>query len=259
MVCQWIKGHQLHAGDYWTRPLRPLDMGVAGVGGVAAAAFVAQVFYASVPAMLLFAPLGMLALPWWQRRCASRRKEQFLLQYQDMLYYLSSALSAGKATESAFTETARYLSAQYGGVETDLLVELRRLSGKIAMREPIEEILADLAKRTGLEDIRSFSEVIAIGRKSGGNLVEIIQQSVRVLREKISIRREMETAWAAKKLEQRILCVSPVLLIFLLRSGTDSFMAPMYETLSGRVIMTLALLLVVAGYALGAFMMRQRL
>ena len=74
-----------------------------------------------------------------------------------------------------------------------------------------------------------------------------------------SIRREMETAWAAKKLEQRILCVSPVLLILMLRGGTDSFMAPMYETMAGRLIMTLALMMIVAGYAIGAHMMRQRI
>jgi Flp pilus assembly protein TadB len=245
------------AASYWSRPLNLTETVLAGCVGMTLVMFAAQVFYASWTAMLLFAPLGLLAIPWWRQKRADKRREQFLMQYQDMLYYLSSAMSAGKTTESAFAEVSRYLMAQYGGTETDLLLELKRLAAKLAMREPVERILADMAARTGLEDVRQLSEVIAIGRRSGGNLVEILQQSIRVLREKIGIRREMETAWASKKLEQRILCVSPVALIFMLRSGTDSFMAPMYETAAGRLIMTLALLLIIAGYAIGAHMMRQ--
>ena len=245
--------------SYFEKPLAPFPAMLAASCGVMVAMGAAHVFYESLPAMLVAAPFGLAAIPVWRAHCASRRKERFETQFQDMLFFLSASLSAGKSTESAFVESASYLGAQYGREKTELLMELQQFTGKLALREPIERLLADLALRTELEDIRILSEVISISRKCGGNLVEVIQQSVRVLREKMGIRREMETAWAARKLEQRILCVSPVLLILMLRGGTDSFMAPMYETMTGRLIMTLALLMIVAGYAIGARMMRQRI
>ena len=252
-------GSTTRSAGYFDKPLAPVSAVLAGSIGVLAAMGTAHVFYACIPAMLAAAPFGLVAIPIWRARCATRRRERFEIQFQDMLFFLSSSLSAGKSTESAFVESADYLGAQYGRERTELLAELQLFSGKLALREPIERLLADLARRTELDDIRILSEVISISKRSGGNLVEVIQQSVRVLREKMGIRREMETAWASKKLEQRILGISPVLMILMLRGGTDSFMAPMYETLTGRLVMTLALMMIVAGYWLGAHMMRQRI
>lgn len=245
--------------DYWDRPLPSGQAAVAGLAGTMSVMLVVYVFYESFTALILLAPLGLLALPVWRKRQAEKRRERFLMQYQDLLYYLSAALSAGKSAETAFVDSASHLSRQYGHADTELCHELGILSGKVGIREPLEVILSDMAERTGLEDVRRLAEVISICRKSGGNLVEVIQQSVRVLREKIHIRREMETAWASKRLEQRILCVSPVFLVLLLKVSGSGFLVPMYETLAGRFLMTVSLLLVVAGYALGAYLMRPRI
>jgi len=244
------------AGAYWMERLSRQEWLCAAAVGMAFTVLVTQVFYANPWVSLSTLPAGFAAIPLWMRHKARRKRERFMLQYRDMLYYLSVSLSAGKALEQAFQDGAEALAMQYGSGRCELTLEMRAMSERLRFREPVERVLGDLASRTGLEEIGSFAEVVAIARHAGGNLAEVVRRSVRVLREKIEVQQEMETAWAAKKLEQRLLCVSPVFLVLLVRAGSGDFMAPMYGTWSGRFIMTVALALVGAGYAVGERIMR---
>ncbi len=250
------KKRRHQADAYWLDRLPHREWLCAAAAGMAFTVLVTQVFYASRVISMVALPAGFAAIPLWMRHKARRKRERFVLQYRDMLYYLSVSLSAGKALEQAFVDGADALALQYGSSRCELMQEMRAMSERLRLREPVERVLGDLAARTGLGEVAGFAEVVAIARHAGGNLVEVVRRSVRVLREQIEVRQEMETAWAAKKLEQRLLCVSPVFLVLLVRAGSGDFMAPMYETLSGRFIMTVALALVGAGYAVGERIMR---
>jgi tight adherence protein B len=244
---------------FWIRPMGLWEMLLSAMAGIAFAATVAYVFYADLRFVLASMPFGLLAIPLRNRQRLQRRRERFILQFKDMLYYLSVSLSAGKSLETSLSDAAAALVSQYGRGETELLTELAGINSRLGLREPVEGLLSELAEKTGMEDVRSFSDVVAVCRRSGGNLVEVMQHTVRILREKMEIGREMETAWASKRLEQRILCVSPVFLVLLIRLGSGDFMEPMYNTATGRVIMTVALGLVAAGFAIGERIMRVRI
>ena len=244
---------------FWNRPMAWQDVLLPAMAGAAFAGFIGYVFYSGLSAVLVAMPLGLAAVPVYGRRRAARERERFVLQFKDLLYYLSVSLSAGKSLESSLKEAARALSGQYGRDDSLLMVELASINRRLEIREPVERLLGELADKTGLEDVRSLADVVSVCRRSGGNLVEVMQQSVHILREKMEICREMETAWAAKKLEQRILCVSPMLLVLMVRMGSGDFMEPMYGTAIGRIVMTVALLMVIAGYCAGERIMRTRI
>lgn len=245
--------------DFWHRPMGWIEMLLSATIGIALAATVAFVFYADIRFILAAAPFGLLAVPFRKEQRAQRKRERFILQFKDMLYYLSVSLSAGKSLESSLSDAEGALLSQYGREDTELMAELDAMNSRLGLREPVERVLSELAEKTGMEDVRSFADVVAVCRRSGGNLVEVMQHSVRILREKMEISREMETAWAAKRLEQRILCVSPVFLVLLIRLGSGDFMEPMYNTPAGRVIMTVALGLVAVGFAVGERIMKVRI
>jgi len=245
--------------SFWDRPMAGREIVLSLIAGIVTVGFVGYVFYSRVPAVLALLPLGFAAVPLYARKRASDEKERFLLQFKDLLYYLSVSLSAGKSLQSSLLDASISLAAQYGRSDTLLMMELSSINERLAIREPVDLLLGELADRTGLEDVRSLADVVSVCRKSGGNLVEVMRQSVRILREKMEICREMETSWAAKKLEQRLLSVSPVFLILIVRMGSGDFMEPMYGTAAGRIIMTVALLMVVAGYVVGDRMMKVRI
>lgn len=245
---------------YWDEALKPLEIIAAVAAGLCISSLIAWLFYDHIAAVVLLSPFSFISIIVWRKYKATKRRDCFILQYKDFLYYLSVALSAGKSLEYAFKDAEKSLLTQYSIVDkSDLIVELNHIIERVHLRVPIELLLDELATRTELTDLKSFAEVISICRKSGGNLVEVVQSAIRILREKIATCNEIETNLLAKKLEQRILGVAPLFIILMIRATSGEFIAPMYESLAGRTIMTIALVLICFGFWLGAQMMKIKL
>ena len=75
--------------------------------------------------------------------------------------------------------------------------ELRLILAKTRMNRAFGEALGDFARRSGLEDIQSFSEVFLAARKSGGELVRIIARTAEIIAEKIRIQEDIHERHSA--------------------------------------------------------------
>jgi len=116
------------------------------------------------------------------------------------------------------------------------------------MNETIEDALEDLAKRSHLEDIQNFTDVFKTCKRTGGNLVNVIRNSTNIINDKIEIKEEINTLLAAKKFEQKVLSVMPFIMILILSLTTEDYMAPVFDTIVGRIVMTFAIIIIAIGY-----------
>jgi tight adherence protein B len=210
--------------------------------------FIAFIFYHSTFISLIASCLAVFYPRLRSKELLVKRKNMLSQQFRDALYSLASSVSAGKSVETAFKTTAQELYLLYPDINTYIVREFTVIATKIEMNETVEEALRDFAERSGLEDIRSFADVFAVGNRSGGNMVEIIINTSTVIGEKLRIKEEIDTMLAQRKLEQKVLNVMPVLLILLLTWSTGDYMTPVFETLFGRMVMTVAVLLLVAAF-----------
>ncbi len=207
-------------------------------------------FYSHPIPALVLCPAAFLVIPLRKKELARKRQEALNLHFKDALYYLSVSLSAGKSLEQGLLETQKVLESIYPAKTSDLTAELAWMNRRISMSETVEAVFYDLAQRSGVEDIKSFADVLTITRRAGANLMEVIKNTSTTIREKVEIRHDIATMLASKKLEQHIMGVTPLVLIFLLKTMSGEFMEPLMTTLQGRLIMTAALGLIAAGYAL---------
>ena len=104
------------------------------------------------------------------------QKKELNIQFKDMLYSLSSSLSAGKSIEMAFREALRDIAVLYPDKETFIVKEVEHIIRKLEMNGTVESALTDFAVRSHIDDIESFSEVFGICKRSGGNMVEVIKK-----------------------------------------------------------------------------------
>ena len=79
--------------------------------------------------------------------------------------------------------------------------------------------------------------------------MEVIRNTSNMIREKIEVKQEIENP-AGKKLEQKILSLTPFLMVYVIKSSNGGFLDPLFSTAAGRMVMTVALLLLLAGYLL---------
>ena len=202
------------------------------------------IFYRNVFISAVLAPLGFL---YPKRRCkskAEKSRQELKTQFRDMLYALSSSLMAGKPMETAFRDVRADLEVLYPDPDTDILKELDVLLRKIALNETVESALEDLAERSKIEDIESFCNVISTCRKTGGNLVEIIKNTTNILGDKLEIKSEIDILLAQRKFEKNVLNVMPVVLILVLSMAAKDYIEPVFTTMLGKMVMSVAIALI---------------
>lgn len=172
---------------------------------------------------------------------ARERRWRLTLQFKDAIGSLSSFLGAGYSLENAVFAVADELNHLYGS--SAMITEEFSLIGKqLRLNKPAEVPLADFAKRSGSEEIRNFMEVFRIARRSGGELCSIIEHTASVIGDRISVTEEINNLTAARRYEQKIMNLMPFAIILYIDLSSEGFFDVMYQTLPGRLVMTVCLL-----------------
>ena len=204
--------YRLSAGEWF-------QYAAAGVGFAAA---VSYVFYRSLPVFILLSPFGLCYPLIKKRDLKEQRLKKLNLEFKEGILVLSSFLSAGYSVENAFSASVKELVVMYGpsGMMT---LEFSHMEGQIRMNRPVEQVLREFGDRSGLDDVRNFAEVFAAAKRSGGELVSIINHTSGVIRDKIQIQEEITTMTAAKQFEQKIMNLIPFFLVLYVDVSSPGF------------------------------------
>lgn len=223
----------------------------------AAALFaVGYVFYHSV---ILSALVALFAVKFPEirtRQIIEKRKNQLMLQFKDMLYSLSSALSVGKSVETALQDALQDLRVIYPDPNTDLLVEMEYILRGIGMNNTVEEMFAQFAKRAHLEDVENFTDIFVTCKRTGGDLIEVMRSTANTIGEKIDIKQEINTMISGKKFEFNALMIMPVAMVLFLTVTSGDYMAPVFSEIAGRLAMTAGVALFALAYFVGTKVMK---
>jgi tight adherence protein B len=232
--------------DSYNMTLKERVVCITTAGGVIFAA--GYIFYRSIGLAMFLLPLSLLYPRIRIKEIIAERKAELNMQFREALYSVSSSLSAGKSIEMSLRDAEKELSIQYPDPDTYILSELRQINRRVEMNETIEEALNDFVMRSHLEDIKNFAEVFAICKRTGGNLVQVVKNTAEIISEKIDVRQEINVLLTEKKLEHKILNLMPVVIVLLLSTSAEEFMAPVFSEVLGRIAMTVSLLLFAAAY-----------
>lgn len=209
------------------------------------------IYYRSALAILVLWPLGMVLYRQLEEELIFKKKGKFLLEFKEVTELMSSALNVGYSVENSVREALKEL--QIFQLEKSLMKEeLEQIVRQIRLQIPVEQVWMDFAKKTELEDILSFASVFSAAKRSGGNMVEIIQNTIRHIGDKIDVQREIDTILAAKRYEFRVMCVIPYAMIAYMQVSFPEFMSCLYGNVLGIGVMTICLGIYVAAYLLGA-------
>lgn len=83
--------------------------------------------------------------------------------------------------------------------------EFSYMEAGVRMNRPVELLLADMGRRSGIQDVDQFARVFAAAKRSGGELTDIISQTAGIIRDKIQVQEEIHTLTAARVFEQKIM------------------------------------------------------
>ncbi|MEA2217953.1 MAG: tight adherence protein [Solirubrobacteraceae bacterium] len=148
---------------------------------------------------LVAGPLAGLALgaaaP-WLARCVlrgrrSRRRDAIAAQAPAIARALADALAGGHSVRGALAAAARS-----GGVRGAAGEELRAAAAALELGERTDDVLRDLARRTGPGPCDTLVAAVLLQRDAGGDLAELLRSLARALETRARVVSEARSATA---------------------------------------------------------------
>lgn len=204
-------------------------------------ALIAYTFYKSMIAMLLLLPLVYLLISKQRKRLCELQKKRLLEQFREMILSISANLKAGYSIENAFSEAYQDILMLYGA-DGLMTTELRYMLQGLHNNMILEDMLHSFSQRSGLEDVKDFSEIFCIAKRSGGDMNHIIRNTACAISEKIQVRREIDTMIRAREFEQKIMNLIPFGIILYINLTSPGFFEPLYHNFVGNIVMSVCLL-----------------
>jgi tight adherence protein B len=160
---------------------------------------------APVIAALGFSALSASVPLLYVRRAARRRLNAFEAQFANTIDVLARSLRAGHA----FTTALEMVGAE---APEPIGTEFRRIFEYQNFGMSLDEALKQFAARIPLIDARFFVTAVLTQREVGGNLSELLEGLATVIRERLTIKREMRIASAHGRMTGWVLGLLPPVL-----------------------------------------------
>lgn len=205
------------------------------------AAGIAWLFYQSAFAMIFLSPIPFIFCRYRVRKDRDRYRKVVSGQFRELLNYVNNALRAGDSPENAFREGYKEVRLEYGEF-APVTVEMKRVTGGLDNKIPLEALLEEFADRAGTEEIKEFAEVFRIAKRGGGNMPEILARTSALIEERMDVENEIQIMLGNRQLEQRIMDITPFVIIFYISATSPGFFDVLYHNLEGTAFMTLCLL-----------------
>lgn len=214
-------------------------------------------FYDSILAFLC----GLLLFPFYagyrRKELCRKRCRELQEQFQQLMLAVSGKIKGGMSAENAFPACGSDMAALFGQ-NAPIVRELKQISLQMSRSVPLEDCIQDLGIRSGVPEIYEFSQVFCIARNNSGRMRAVIEDTTGLMQEKRETEEEIQTLLGGKKLEQRLMCVIPLGIIFYLRLSAPEFLKILYHNRFGVCVMSVCLITYAAAFLLAERILRIR-
>lgn len=201
-------------------------------------------FFVLVSVPLLYKPVCNL----FKEFKFKQNKKMLKLQFRDLLNSISSSFSTGRHMRESLLEAYDSLVEIYDE-KSIILKELKKINMELKLAGKTDiEVLKDFAYRTKIEDVDNFVQVYTTCRETGGDFSEAMNKTASIIGEKLTIENEISVMVSQKKLEGMIITFTPIVIIAFLRLVAPDYIDVMYSSFTGKVLMTLCIIVIVLAY-----------
>lgn len=188
--------------------------------------------------ILLWLVIGAaIFLPWVYIRSLHQKRIEAIEQLLDSwLLLLANALKASPSLGESITNSAKLIRPPFSE-EVDLVIKEMKLG------TPLDVAILNMSARLDSRLVSSSLATILVGRQTGGDLPQILQQSAATLREMQRLEGVVRTKTAEGKMQAMVLGAIPFILLAVLHQMDPTYLLPLFETATGNVVVVIAAIL----------------
>jgi tight adherence protein B len=218
------------------------------LAGLAAFVFgIVATIVGAPPALALLAMLVGLVSPFMVLKIlAQRRTKAFDRQLPDVLATIASTLRAGHGLRTALRAIADDSAAPSSE-------EFSRVLGEERLGRPLHEAIAAMCERIGSPDLEYVATAVNVQSQTGGSLAGLFDTLSETVRERQRHARKVKALTSLGRMSAIVLVGMPIALGALMTLLSPQYMAPLYTTSTGHVLIGVCL----TSMAIGALFLRQ--
>jgi tight adherence protein B len=187
--------------------------------------------------------LGFLAPLFWLRIKRGQRLKQFEQDLPDALDLIGSSLRAGYGVVHGFEIVSRENAGPCGE-------EFGQVLQEVTLGSELDSALARINDRVDSEDARLLATAVAVQRRTGGNLVDVLAQMAHVLRERQRLRREVHVITTAPRVSGYVVGMLPLGLMVGMYFLSRYYLEMLFDEPIGRLALLGSVVLVIIGLML---------
>lgn len=195
--------------------------------------------------------LGLTLIPavWliprvWIHRSAQKRVTLVEGQVEPWINAIANALKASPSLGEAIGSSIRV-------VPSPMSQELEVLVRELGLGTPLDDALDNFQQRVNSRVLSGTVIALKIARRSGGNLVELLESAAASLREIARLEGVVRTKTAEGKLQALVISIVPGPLLYAIQSIDPQYFRPLFHSLLGQIIMGAASALWLLAFILG--------
>ncbi|TAT73693.1 type II secretion system F family protein (plasmid) [Rhizobium ruizarguesonis] len=190
-----------------------------------------------VPAFLLICLL-IPALVVWRARV--RRMRKFEQKLPEALDVANRSLAAGHPLPAAISLVAREMPDPIG-------TEFGILTDELTYGVTLDDALVNLADRVGVEDLNLLAISLSVQAGTGGNLVEILQNLSKTLRDRTLLRAKVRAISSEGRITAIFMSMYPFLLYVMIKILSPTYFDPVWESGHGAIVVSVLLAVMAIG------------
>jgi tight adherence protein B len=174
------------------------------------------------------------------RLAAVRRGKAFDRQLPDVLSTIASTLRAGHGLRPAIRAIADDGSPPASE-------EFSRVLGEERLGRPLDQALTGMCERIGSPDMEYVATAVNVQSQVGGSLAGLFDTLSETVRERQRHARKVRALTSMGRMSAMILISLPIGLVLIMSAINPSYMAPMFTTSVGHVLIGLCLISMTIG------------
>lgn len=184
---------------------------------------------------------GLILPILWLKRKVRKRRQAFETQLPEAIDMIVTAMRAGYSFQAAMRFIGEEMPAPLGP-------EFARFYEEQRLGVEVRTALLGIQERIRSLDFKMLATAVLIQRETGGTLSDILANIAELMRERVSVRAQIETLVSEPKMSARVLAAAPVVVYFGLLLLNPEYVEPLTATSLGRAFLVGAAISATLGY-----------
>ena len=215
--------------------------------GVSVALWFAVMFTAGTQPLAWLAAGAGFFLPYlWLRRKRNKRLDAFGKALPDAVDLMARALRAGHSIQQALELISEQSPAP-------LCEEFAEVHQHQKFGIPFREALLGMGEKVASKDLSFVITAILVQKETGGDLIQILERTTEVIRDRSRVEGEIKTYTAQGRLTGWILSALPIVILIFISIASPSYPSVLYHDLWGQRLLMLGAVMI----SMGAFIIRK--